>query len=69
MNGLEALAKLRAIEKIRHTPVIALTAAAMPEDIKKGNSAGFDDYLTKPINILEVLEIVGGYLKDGIETR
>ena len=32
-------------------PVLALTAAASPSDIRKGRAAGFDAYLTKPLDL------------------
>ena len=32
-------------------PVVALSASAMPRDIKQGRAAGFVDYLTKPFDI------------------
>ena len=51
MNGLEATTKIREDESIslRHIPIIALTAAAVKEDIQKCLDAGMDDFLTKPI--------------------
>ena len=64
MDGVEALKHLRADEKTRAIPVIARTAAAMPEDIERGRKAGFDDYLTKPIDIGEILGVIGGALGD-----
>lgn len=32
------------------TPILALTAAAMPDQVARGKAAGFDEYLTKPIS-------------------
>lgn len=51
MNGYEVLKNLRQNPVLCNTPVIAISANAMPGDIKKGMDAGFDDYLTKPINV------------------
>ncbi len=48
MDGYEALHQLKANHYSR--PVFALTAQAMKEDRDKINAAGFDNYLTKPIN-------------------
>lgn len=49
MDGIEVLARIRADERIRDLRVIALTAHAGPDDRDKFISAGFDDYVTKPI--------------------
>jgi len=51
MNGFEVLARLKADPQTCDIPVIALTAAAMPHDIERGLDAGFNHYLTKPINV------------------
>ncbi|NQV57694.1 MAG: response regulator [Rhodospirillales bacterium] len=51
MNGFQALEKLKTLESCNHIPVVALSANAMPKDIKKGLKAGFVDYLTKPIDV------------------
>jgi CheY-like chemotaxis protein len=55
MDGIEALAKLRLEDKTKKIPVIALSAAAMPHEIKRGTEAGFEEYITKPINVAEIL--------------
>jgi CheY-like chemotaxis protein len=49
MDGNEILARIRADDKLRHLPVIALTAHAMAGDREKYLSAGFNEYVTKPI--------------------
>lgn len=54
MSGFEALEKLRSRPDTRSIPVIALTAAAMSTDARKVAKAGFDRYLTKPVNIPEL---------------
>jgi CheY-like chemotaxis protein len=38
-----------------HIPVIAISANAMPHDIRKGLDAGFLSYLTKPIKVNEFM--------------
>ena len=49
MDGNEILARIRADDRLRRLPVIALTAHAMAGDREKYLAAGFNDYITKPI--------------------
>jgi CheY-like chemotaxis protein len=60
MDGNEILARIRADERLRALPVIALTAHAMAGDREKYLSEGFNDYITKPIvderALLEAIE-------------
>jgi PAS domain S-box-containing protein len=55
MNGFEALRRIRAEPSIAKVPVIALTAAASERDRQRGIEAGFYRYLTKPIQIDQLL--------------
>ena len=56
MNGFEALKILHSDPATAHIPVLALTANAMPRDIKNGMEAGFFRYITKPIKVTEFME-------------
>ena len=58
MNGYQAKAQLQKNKATQHIPVVAISASAMPKDIEKCKSAGFRDYITKPINVKVVLNIV-----------
>lgn len=58
MDGFEVLKQLQNTEALRETPVIAISANAMPKDIKKGKDAGFNGYITKPVNVKELLTTV-----------
>ena len=49
IDGYEVLRRLRECAETRHIPVIAISANAMHSDVERGRAAGFDDYLTKPI--------------------
>jgi len=58
MDGIEALAALRADPATRPIPVIAVTASAMTHSQAKILAAGFDGYQTKPISVKEFLRLV-----------
>jgi len=55
MNGFEALKHLKSGYETSDIPVIAVSAHAMPEHIAKGAEAGFIDYITKPVQINQLL--------------
>ena len=56
ISGITALAILAEDPTTAHIPVIALSANAMPRDIKKGLESGFFRYLTKPIKVNEFMD-------------
>ena len=53
IDGLTALQQLRANPSTATIPIVALTASAMSVDRDRFMGAGFDGYITKPINIKE----------------
>lgn len=56
MDGLEATSKIRALRSVVDSPyVVALTANAIAGDREKYLSAGMDDYVSKPIEIAELI--------------
>jgi len=62
MSGYEVLKKLKQNKNTSNTPVIAISANAMPTDIKKGRDAGFIEYITKPIDLKQLLQVVESIL-------
>ena len=62
MNGFEALSILQQDKNTSSIPVIALTANAMERDIKMGLDAGFVDYLTKPVDIIQLVVLISNVL-------
>lgn len=62
MDGYEVLRELRKREATVNTPVLAISANAMPKDIEKGMAAGFDEYITKPIDVKQLLNAVEAVL-------
>ena len=56
INGFEILRLLREDPATAHIPALAISANAMPSDIKKGKEAGFLRYLTKPIKVDEFMD-------------
>lgn len=63
MDGLALTRKLKADERLKHIPVVALTAFAMKGDEQKALAAGCEGYVTKPIDTRDlprrVAEILG----------
>jgi CheY-like chemotaxis protein len=64
ISGTNALMLLKKDPLTAHIPVIALSANAIPLDIKKGLEAGFFRYLTKPIKIDALMGAIGEALSD-----
>ncbi len=50
MDGIQAIARIREDERHKHLPVIALSASVLDTEINRALHAGFDHYLSKPVN-------------------
>jgi CheY-like chemotaxis protein len=58
IDGIEALGRLRRDERTAAIPVLALTAQAMSGDRERFLAAGFDGYLSKPVDVVEFIHAV-----------
>ena len=62
MNGFEALTRLRSNPKTKDTPVIMLTCKGESKAIFRAQGLGATDYIIKPFNSSELLEIIKKYI-------
>ncbi len=58
MDGYEAIPLIKEIPHRKSVPVIAVTAQAMVGDREKCLAAGADDYISKPVNVDRLLELL-----------
>jgi two-component system cell cycle response regulator DivK len=61
IDGVEALGRLRADGRTASLPVLALTAQAMEGDRERFLAAGFDGYLSKPVDVADFVSVVKRY--------
>jgi len=62
MDGFEVLEVLRNNNATNRIPIIGLSANAMPYDVERGIKAGFDRYLTKPVDINRLIQTLNEFL-------
>jgi CheY-like chemotaxis protein len=55
MTGIEACQQLRLQERTRNIPIIIVTTRGEPEQVELGYASGCNDYVTKPVNGVELL--------------
>lgn len=58
MDGITAMKKIREIEDFRNLPILAFTAQAMKGDREKLITAGFNNYIPKPVSIKKLIDEV-----------
>ena len=58
LDGVQALQRLRAEARTASIPIVALTAQAMHGDRERFLAAGFDGYMSKPVNVHDLIEMV-----------
>ena len=64
MDGYEAMQLIKTNSATKEIPIIALTSYAMKGDSEKAFESGCDDYMSKPIDIHELLNMVKKYLNE-----
>jgi PAS domain S-box-containing protein len=64
MDGLEATCRIRANADLKNIPIIALTALAMNGDREQCLSAGANDYMSKPVNLKELIKKIEAQLEN-----
>lgn len=69
MDGIQIVGKVKADEELRHIPVIALTASAMRGDRERFLDAGCDEYLSKPVNAMELRQMVNSYYPESVTNQ
>jgi CheY-like chemotaxis protein len=62
MNGFDACREMRKHEALQRIPIIMVTSRGESCNVEQGFESGCNDYVTKPINAAELVEIVNGYL-------
>ncbi len=62
LDGLQAIQQIRNEARFTTLPIIALTALAMPTDMDRCLQAGANDYLTKPVQFKQLVDMVKTYL-------
>ena len=62
MDGWEATRRIKSDPKTRSIPLIVVTARALPGDRERALEAGCDVYITKPINLVELVQVVNRVL-------
>jgi CheY-like chemotaxis protein len=62
MDGYEAMRALREMQQFKALPIIALTAKAMKGDREESIAAGASDYITKPVDIEQLLSLMQVWL-------
>ena len=65
IDGIEALRQVRADPGCAAIPIVAFTASVMQADRSQFSAAGFDGFLSKPINLKEFLETIKRLLESG----
>lgn len=64
MDGMETIREIRKFDDLKNLPIVAVTAKAMKGDREKGIEAGAWDYLSKPVDIDQIMTIMRSWLHE-----
>ena len=64
-SGLDVISTIRSDPSFDDVPAVAITAQAMKNDEKRFLDAGFDGYLSKPLDTRRLPEVVGRFINEG----
>ncbi|WOD36987.1 PAS domain S-box protein [Nodosilinea sp. E11] len=62
LDGLEAIRQIRQQPALANVPIVALTALAMPDDRERCLAAGADDYISKPMRLKHLAQVISTLL-------
>ncbi|MCA9216823.1 MAG: response regulator [Planctomycetales bacterium] len=68
MNGIQAIELIRNDSRLGNVPIIALTAKAMPDDRVRCMNAGATEYLSKPVDVDKLLNLIKVWISDSEST-
>lgn len=63
MDGYEATQAIRGFSNYSTTPIVAMTANAMAEDIEQSTAAGMNGHISKPIQLDQVISVLESFFK------
>jgi two-component system cell cycle response regulator DivK len=63
LDGYEVAKRLKSMEEFQETPIVAFTAHAMKGDREKVIAAGFEGYISKPVNIRDLPDQVKSFIR------
>ena len=63
MDGLEAIKRIRKEPDLADLNIVVMSALAMPGDRERCLEAGATDYLSKPVSLKQIIDIIEKYLK------
>lgn len=62
MNGFEVLSAIRGNPDYTKAPIFAISANAIPNDVERGLNAGFNEYITKPLDLDHLRNCIENYI-------